>query len=175
MRPAEADVGHDARSQLGQAAQLNVESVDCLEPVLEVAANALMASVRAGVRGVFDRLPDDLLGEEVEPGIEASDLGHAVRFGEDLADQLCVGTLAHPPNLLRGLALTVWFLAAHIRAPASAWLRQSLRDVGVRLRSTRASAGQLESHGCLQGQRPVFVPPDVPPARRLGSGSGFAV
>jgi hypothetical protein len=34
---------------------------------------------------------------------------------------------------------------------------------GVRLRSTRASAGQLESHGWLQGQRPVFVPRDVPP------------
>jgi len=32
---------------------------------------------------------------------------------------------------------------------------------GVRLRSTRAG-GQLESHGCLQGQRPVFVPPTFP-------------
>ena len=58
-----------------------------------------MASVRAGVWGVLDRLPDDLLGEEVAPGIEASDLGHAVRIGEDLADQLCVGTLAHPPRI----------------------------------------------------------------------------
>jgi hypothetical protein len=59
-----------------------------------------MASVRAGVRGVLDRLPDDLLGEEIVwPGIEASDLGHAVRFGEDPADQLCVGTLAHPPRI----------------------------------------------------------------------------
>jgi len=58
-----------------------------------------MASVRAGVWGVLDRLPDDLLTEEVEPGIEAPDLGHAVRFGEDPADQLCVGTLAHPPRI----------------------------------------------------------------------------
>src|SRR5205823_4763810 len=32
--PAEADVGHDASSQLGQPAQLSVESVDRLEPVL---------------------------------------------------------------------------------------------------------------------------------------------
>src|SRR5215204_3871175 len=61
--PAEADVGHDASSQLGQPAQLIVESVDRLKPVLEVAANPLMASERAGVWGVLDRLPDDLLGE----------------------------------------------------------------------------------------------------------------
>src|SRR3954469_13192176 len=96
---AEADVGNDAGSQLGQPAQLVVQSVDRLEPVLEVAANPLMASVRSGVWGVLDRLPDDLLGEEVEPGIEPSDLGHVVRFGEDPADQLRVSTLPHPPRI----------------------------------------------------------------------------
>src|SRR4051812_35927129 len=103
----EADVGHDSSSQLGQPAQLIVESVDRLEPVLEIPRNPRMASVRAGVWGVLDRLPYDLLGEEVEQSIKASDLGRAVRIGEDLADS------ALAPSLIRRES-TPWFGVAHL-------------------------------------------------------------
>jgi hypothetical protein len=64
---AEADVRHHAVAHRGQLARFISESVDRVEPVLEVATNALVPSVGAGVRGILDSLPDDVIRQKPSP------------------------------------------------------------------------------------------------------------
>src|SRR5215211_1309498 len=95
----EADLRHGAIADLGQLAQLLSESVDRVEPVLEVAANAFMPSEGAGVWGILGSLPEDVLREEVEPVVEPPGLGRLVRGQNHVAGQPYVGAVGHPPRI----------------------------------------------------------------------------
>src|SRR5215203_2759195 len=95
----EADLRHGAIADLGQLAQVLSESVDRVEPVLEVAANAFMPSEGAGVWGILGSLPEDVLREEVEPVVEPPGLGRLVGGQNHVAGQPYVGAVGHPPRI----------------------------------------------------------------------------
>src|SRR4051794_8569063 len=93
----EADVRHDAIADLGQPAWVLSESVDRIDPVLDVATNAFMPSVGAGVRGILDSLPEDVLREEIEPVVDPPGLHRPVTDRKHLTDQPRAGAIGHPP------------------------------------------------------------------------------
>jgi hypothetical protein len=116
-------------------------------------------------------------------------LSHKGRPLEELTIARCASLGRGPVRPSRGDRLPCWtdstsgeiepLLSGTTKAHSAGFVRQprviaTVAPRGRALRSTRVSAGQLESHGCLQGQRPVFVPPDVPPRSRLRSTTGSA-
>src|SRR5437667_2635599 len=107
---------HPAVADLGHLPDLPVDPVDGGDPVLEVAADAGVAAVGAGVRGVLHRLPFDFLREELEPAIKLTARRRAGCLAKHLADQPHAGALGHrDENLLRARVLPLSCFRAWIR------------------------------------------------------------